>query len=122
MGVKFYREDRMSQARAALEARVLLWPHVEPTFLLDCPSYLVGGHPFAVLVDGEILVPQLPEEIHRAAPPETNVQPMRSNDLALAGWLRLQARTPEDVLRALPLVRASYETLRASLAFPDDET
>lgn len=109
MGVKFYHEDRMSQARATLEARVLLWPEVEPTILLDCPSYLVRGHPFAVLVDGGILVPPLPAAVADAAPPEVRLQPLRSRGLNLEGWLRLRADAPEQVVLALSLVRASYE-------------
>jgi hypothetical protein len=114
MGVKFYEEHSMSEARAALEARLLLWPGVEPTIQLDCPTYLFAGRPFAVLVDGAVLVPALPDHTMGAAPPEVNVQPMRQNGLALEGWVRLLARSPENVLLALALIRASYDTVRAA--------
>ena len=121
MGIKFYHEDRMSQARASLEARVLLWPDVEPTFLLDCPAYLVGGHPFAVLVDRALLLPRLPPEALQAAPSGMKLEPLRAGYAHLEGWLRLPVQAPEHVIRALALVRASFETVRAAAKAEKDK-
>lgn len=122
MGVKFYHEDSMSQARATLEARVLLWPHVQPVVALDCPSYLVGEQPFAVLVDGAILLPPgLPPDVLEAPPADVPVLPMREESLALDGWLRVSAASGEEVLRALPLVRASYQLARAAADLENDQ-
>lgn len=110
---KFYQEEAMLEARATLEAEVMLWPQAEVSVLLDCPTYLSGGHPFAVLVDGSILVPQLSDEVLQGAHPDSKVEPMEYQGLHLPGWLRVLARTAEDVKRALPLVRAAYDA-RAS--------
>ena len=121
MGVKFYHEDGMSQARATLEARVLLWSHVQPVVALGCPSYLVGEHPFAVLVDGAILLPGLPPGILEAPPADVSIRPMREECPSLDGWLLVPAASGEEVLRVLPLVRASYHLARDAADLENDQ-
>jgi len=60
--MKYYDENKSGDLRRALEKEIMDWPNVSTKKMFGCPSYIVNGKLFALLVTNGVVITKLNEQ------------------------------------------------------------
>ena len=107
--MKYYDEDRMSEVRKALEAKVMKWPGVAGREMMGCLCYFRGSKFFAFLVTDGIVITKLSETDRTRLADVFTSKPFEMAGKTSRSWVTLKLTKASEVPRILPYIRTSYE-------------
>ena len=100
----------MGKIRLKLEEEFLLWKNVTTKKMMGSPTFFFGRSFFAFLVTKGIVITKL-SEAERAKLPK-NVRPFVMTGARVPkNWIMMPLEKPEDLRKALPYLKQSYEAL-----------
>lgn len=107
--MRYYSEAEMGHLRSALEEVILGWPQVSTKKKFGCPSYLAGGHMFAMLVTDGIVITKLDLDDRAALSEEHGSEPCPEHKKSIKHWVRIPIYKKVDLDKVMPFVKKSYE-------------
>lgn len=96
------------EVRDALDRRLLAWANVTSGEMCGGVSYLVGGRPFAVLLEGVVAM-GLPQDLRARALALAGVSPFRppADEDSFQRWVQFVLVLAEDVPAVVPWLEAA---------------
>jgi TfoX/Sxy family transcriptional regulator of competence genes len=118
--MKYYDEEAMHTLRAVLEEAVLSWPKVTVKKMFGCPCYTVGKVLFAFLVTRGVVLTRLAVEEREQLLGKAGATAFHAGKKTARNWVTVPVKDRRELMRILPSVRKSYESVMRATATVQD--